>query len=273
MVVDLVTVVFDEEVYLLEWQAKSINKYMQVEDVNEIIIVDNGSQACKPNFEWYGDFRQKVKIITHNDLGLKIMPHLDGWRSQQICKILASSQSLCDYSMILDAKTLFSKNIQISKIFYKNKPGVGTVPVSEHWKDSKEYLEDYFDVKILEMIGPGGVPFFFHNETIRQMIRKIEDFNNWFQRNLYEQTPPHRTMVTEFMLYCAFVLHQHGKYDALYSPINTISPFNVADWEADKFEKIFTVDSHTISIAEKTKSLLDSNQLSRWEAFLNEKFN
>ena len=147
------------------------------------------------------------------------------------------------------------------------------MPVSSHWNDSKIYLEDYFDVEIKDVIGPGGVPFFFHNATIRQMIADIKDFNTWFQQNLYEQSTPHRLLVTEFMVYSAFVLHKHGRYDALYSARKTLRPFNVADWEVDQFEKIFATDSHTISIAEKTKSLLGQEQLYRWEAFLNEKYN
>ena len=272
MLVDLVTVVYDPEVYLLEWQAKSIIKYLDIKEINEIIIVDNGSQPCKLQVGWYGKFKNKVKILSHKDLGLEVMPHLDGWRTQQLCKVLAASQSHCDYSMILDAKTFFSKEIFLSNFFDGHRPCVGTVPVSTYWKDSKDYLEDYFDVEIKDVIGPGGVPFFFHNETVRQMIDHIKDFNTWFQQNLYEQKSPHRTLVTEFMLYSAFVLHRYGKYDALYSARKTLLPFNVADWEADKFEKIFTTNCHTISVAEKTKSRLDKEQLSRWEIFLHDKF-
>jgi hypothetical protein len=273
MLVDIITVVFDEEVYLLEWQAKSINKFLDPKEVNEIIVVDNGSQNCAPPLEWYGRFADKVKILTHKHLDLKVMPHLDGWRTQQICKILSAAQSRCEYSMILDAKTFFAKDIHLHDFFYDRRPAVGTVPVSAHWNDARKYLEDYFNVEINDVIGPGGVPFFFHNETIRQMIDTIDDFNTWFQQNLYEQYPPHRLLVTEFMLYCAFVLQRYGKYDSLYAERKTLRPFNVADWEPEKFEKLFTTDSDTISIAEKTKSLLDQGQLSRWEAFLNEKYN
>ena len=273
MLVDIITVVFDQEVYLLEWQAKSIQKFLDPDEINEIILVDNGSQKCEPDLDWYGALKNKVRIINHSHLGLKVMPHLDGWRTQQLCKILAAARSKCEYSLILDAKTLFAKDIRIHNFFYNNRPAVGTIPTSDHWKDSKEYLEKYFAIEIKDVIGPGGVPYFFHTETINEMIKHIQDFNTWFQDNLYEQTYPHRTKVTEFMLYSAFVLHKHGQYDSLYSTKKTISPFNVADWEAEKFENIFTTDAHTISVAEKTKNFLTQEQLSRWEAFLNDKYN
>ena len=274
MLVDIVTVVFDQEIYLLEWQAKSINKFLKPEEINEIIIVDNGSQTCRPTPDWYGKFKSKVRILNHGNLGLKVMPHLDGWRTQQLCKILSASQSTCDYSLILDAKTLFAKETCISNFFDNHKPAVGTIAVSEYWEDAKQYLEQYFNIAINNALGPGGVPFFFHSDTLREMINHIPDFNTWFQNNLYEQTHPHRTKVTEFMLYNAFVLFRYGNYDSLYSTEKmTIQPFNVADWQVDEFENIFNVDADTISVAEKTKTLLTNEQLSRWEAFLDDKYN
>ena len=273
MLIDFITVVYDAEVHLLEWQAKSISKYIDPALVNKIVVVDNGSQNCVVKRKWYSNFENKLEVITHNDLHLKLLEHLDGWRTQQLCKILASARSKSEWSVVLDAKTFFAKPFAIDRLFDSGKPCVGQIPVVHHWEDAKMFLQGLYDIKLKSMIGPGGVPFFFHNDTVREMIQSIENFNNWFQEKLYENSAPHRTLVTEFMLYSAFVMKKYGNYTSLYSEKSKVTAFNVSDWEADKFEKIFTVDSHTISVAEKTKSLLDSEQLSRWEAFLYEKFN
>lgn len=273
MKVDLITVVFDEEVSLLPWQAKSISGYVDPLMINKIVLIDNGSQQCAIDLAWYGKLRDRVEVLTHKDLKLETFPHLDGWRTQQLCKILASARSTVDWSVILDAKTFFAKPFNKTELFINDRPCVGVTPISKHWNDSKIFLEKFFNIEIEYMIGPGGVPFFFHNETIRTLIRSIDKFNNWFQHNLYEPVPPHRTLVTEFMLYSAFVLKTHKSFDQLYQKENRLRPFNVADFEIEKFEKIFTTEANTISIAEKTKKFLSNDQLVRWETFLNDKYN
>lgn len=268
---DFITVVYDAEVHLLEWQAKSICKYVDPKIVNKLIVVDNGSQNCIIDRKWYGVFEKKLEVITHKDLQLQVLQHLDGWRTQQLCKLLASARSKTDWSVILDAKTFFARPFDIGTVLDNGKPCVGQLPVVDFWRDSKLFLEKLYDIQLEKIVGPGGVPFFFHNETVREMIASIENFNDWFQEKLYEQTPPHRTLVTEFMLYSAFVLKKI-KFNALYHEDRRIVAFNVSDWEADKFEKIFSIDAHTISVAEKTKRLLSDKQLKRWESFLNEKY-
>jgi hypothetical protein len=93
MQLDFITVVFDEEVSLLPWQAKSICRYVDPSMINKIILVDNGSQQCAIDPAWYGKLCDKVEVITHKDLKLKVFQSLDGWRTQQLCKILASARS------------------------------------------------------------------------------------------------------------------------------------------------------------------------------------
>jgi len=273
MQLDFITVVFDAEVSLLPWQAKSISRYVDPSMINKIILIDNGSQRCAIDPAWYGKLCDKVEVITHKDLKLKVFQHLDGWRTQQLCKILASARSTVDWSVVLDAKTFFAKTFDKTELFIDNRPCIGVVPISKQWNDSKIFLEDFFDIKLEHMLGPGGVPFFFHNETIRTLIKSIDDFNNWFQQNLYEQISPHRTLVTEFMLYSAFVLKKYESFDLLYKKEKKLMVFNVADFEVEKFEQIFETKAHTISIAEKTKKFLTKNQLEKWERFLNDKYN
>ena len=190
-----------------------------------------------------------------------------------MCKILASARSKTEWSVVLDAKTFFAKPFVIGRLFDGGKPCVGQIPVVNHWEDAKMFLQDFYDIKLESMIGPGGVPFFFHNDTVREMIQSIENFNNWFQEKLYENSAPHKTLVTEFMLYSAFVMKKYGNYTSLYSEKSEVTAFNVSDWEADKFEQIFSTRAHTVSVAEKTKRLLSSEQLNKWRTFLDEQYN
>lgn len=272
---DIITVVYDQEIYLLEWQAKSIAKYVPSEAISNIFIVDNGSQTCheKISLDWYGVNQHKVVFLNHGMIGFKPYDHLDGWRTQQLCKLLSASRSQQEWTCILDAKTFFCKIFEPKDIFDRGRPRVGSIEISHFWNDAKLFVEDFFNINLPGLIGPGGVPFFIHSQTVRDMISSIPNFNNWFQDLLYEQHPPHRLLITEFILYSAYVVKKFGSYDKLYSAENNICPFNVSDWEADKFERIFSADAHTISVAEKTKRFLTTEQLKRWELFLYEKYN
>lgn len=279
MLIDFVTVVYDDEVYLLEWQAKSLRKFIEQDNINKIIIVDNGSQQCDKviKLDWYGHLKDKVKIINHQHLNLETYTYLDGWRTQQLCKLLASSQSKTEWCCVLDAKTFFSKKINFQILFTNNKPCVGTVPVSIWWSDSKKFLETFYHINLNKIIGPGGVPFFFHTETVKQLVNSIPKFNNWFQDLLYETTPPHRLLITEFMLYSAFVIKKYGTFDILYNKESRLQAFNLAEWQLkadiNEFYKIFNGKHDTISIAEKSKKYLDNKKIKEWNNFLNEQYN
>lgn len=265
--IDFVTVVFDEEVPLLQWQAKSFQKF--VKDVGTIYIVDNGSQNCNINLDWYGDYQSKVKILKHTDLGVKMQEHIDGWRTQQLCKLLASAMSDKTWAVVLDAKTFFTKNFDVIK---DGKPCVGKIQTLDQFAESVEYLEDYYDVDLTQTIGPGGVPFFFHVETLKEMIASIDNFSTWFQERVIEPNPPHKTLVTEFLLYSAYVKHKLGTYESLYGD-TLLNPFNLADFETNLFDKMITSDSHTKSIHERAKAKLNKEQVTRWETFLNDTYN
>ena len=54
---DFVTVVFDDEVALLQWQAKSFQKFIDKQDIGTIYIVDNGSQNCNINTIFHNNSR------------------------------------------------------------------------------------------------------------------------------------------------------------------------------------------------------------------------
>ena len=95
-----------------------------------------------------------------------------------------------------------------------------------------------------EQLGPGGVPFFFHNDTVRAMItecnlRTHQSFPRWFQK---------QGKLTEFILYSAYCQFRYSTLDALYSRENAVLPANLCHSEvarADQILRAFATDSTT----------------------------
>ena len=279
MKIDIVTVVYDDETYLLEWQGKSISKYFDSNYINEIIVVDNGSQKCaeKINPEWYSQNKNKLKILNHQDINLTIQPRLDGWRTQQLCKILASAQSKVDWSIVLDAKTLFARNIDMNAWFVNNQPQTGWKTSEGLSEDVINFLTDYFQINFTTQLNPGGIPFFFHTSTLRNMIAFIPNFNTWFQDHVCESVEPYRTFVLEFALYSAYLLKIKNGFESLYGRKKQITPFNLSDWQIknnpEKFAEILLPIYDTISIKEDAKKHLSEAQKTQWNKFLHDKYN
>lgn len=278
MKVDLITVVYDAEVYLLEWQAKSIAKYFPSERINNIIIVDNGSQHCKDNIntDWYKQNKNKVVFQNHKELEVKMYEHLDGWRTQQLCKLLSAATSQMPYSIILDAKTFFAKTFKFDKIILDNKPQTGWKGTDGIDKNIIDFLSKYFKIDFSMQLEPGGIPTFLHSETVRQLINYIPNFKTWFQDHVC--TPfSHKTLVLEFALYSAFLLKKYKDFTTLYGNQYNIMPMNIADWEMkhnpSKFNDLFLDQWDTISIKEEAKKYCSTEQLEKWKQFLYEKYN
>ena len=148
------------------------------------------------------------------------------------------------------------------------KPGVGTTESKIHSSDAVIYLEEYYNIDLTQIIGPVGVPFFFNVETLKEMIASIDDFATWFQSKVLEPNPPHRTFVTEFLLYSAYVKRTVG-YEKLYGD-KVLHPYNVAEGQEHMFEEMLNSDSHTKSIHERAIKKLNKEQLNKWETFLND---
>jgi hypothetical protein len=173
----------------------------------------------------------------------------NGWVSQQALKLLTASISYNVYTMVLDAKTIFVRPLEISKLVNENgQLTVGQMNVFDVFKPSKDIVDQLFDINMTKQAGPGGVPFFFHNDTVRFMIadttiKTRESFPTWFQR---------QGMLTEFMLYSGFCQYKYGTLDHFYTEHNSIGTIvNVCHSEVDLIQKKLELmrDKNTLTVS------------------------
>jgi hypothetical protein len=271
--IDLITVVYQEELHFLKTQARSIELYTRQQDIKNIYVVVNDvdSVADLVDPAWYGTHQSKVKIVPYSVWNYD-MHGITGWQSQQICKLLAAREALSNWSMCLDAKTWFIQPLDLLKLFdSQRRATVGTIPVFSVFTSSQRFLEQHYRIHMPETIGPGGVPFIFHNETVRSLVNSFDDFVGFFKTNM-----TNGNAVTEFHLYSSFVLARDGTYEKLYNKTQYYRCHNIAEWEIDKFDCLHDILVNdplilTASMHRKAYALVSAPQLDKWQQFLTEK--
>jgi hypothetical protein len=265
--IDLITVVFREEIDYLRTQAESVSLY--VPTINNIYVVVNDDDGVCDLIDtaWWAQHADRVKIVPYSKWGYQTW--VLGWENQQLLKLLAASEADSSWSMVLDTKTWFIQPLIYTKLFDSyGKPTVGlqqTVPV---FQSSREFVEQYYDVSLLEVLGPAGVPFMFHTKSVSDMIAGFDNFIDFFQVHVRH---PH--FVTEFYLYSAYILSQHGTYEALYNKTQYYGCCNIADFDVPAFDEHFArmqSDDRllTVSVHRRSYPLLSKEQLTKWSQFL-----
>lgn len=272
--IDLIIVVFQQELHLIKIQARSIELNLESHRINKIYVVVDSEDSVADLVDpaWWGINANKVKIIPRSQLGLA--PQLDGWSRQQLYKLLAAEQAESEWSMCLDAKTWFVQSLEWDKLF----DGNGLVrfrsfPTIDHFKSAQVFLEKFYNVELPHVIGPGGVPFMFRTELVKEMVVDIGQrtgvrFFDWFAIHLMD---PYRA--TEFMLYSSYIIYKLGSYSTLYSRDQYYTVNNLTDWEvADSFDLIFSrmhdPRALTVSIQGRAYPHLTDDQMSKWTDFL-----
>lgn len=273
----LITVVYQDELPLLEIQARSIDLYVNLQDVQTITVVVNDSKDLINSIDvaWYGQHQDKVNLIQFPPV------ELSGWDSQQLYKLLAASQSTTEWSMILDAKTWFINSLDINKILDESNrayhcPAENFTAFHNELKFTESYLCTDTNNTI---IGPAGVPFMFHTKTVNSLITSIENlssqaFDQWFVEHVAD--PPR---ITEFVLYSVYVIYKYGNYTSLYAQLDRpyYLYYNVCDWQVNEFDSIYkkmqSKDSRilTISVHRRAFALLSDRQKNDWLQLLVDK--
>jgi hypothetical protein len=211
--IDIVTVVFKDELPILRVQAESINLYCKELGTQTIFVMVNDDDSVAESIDpaWWGSLQSQVRIIPRSYFACQFVEN--GWVSQQLLKLLAGSLSYNTWSMLLDAKTLVSDYVT-SEIFVANSEqlNLGIDPVQEVFEPAAKIAGDLFGIAVAHVAQPAGVPFIFNNQDVRQMIDKIEtithdNFAEWFQR---------QGMLTEFVLYTAFIQYKYQELTKVY---------------------------------------------------------
>jgi len=263
--ISTITVVFDHEVKSLQSQAQSISLFCQNLSIDNIYVVINDCNDVDRQIDtsWWGSFSDQVVVLNRDQLTNQLS--YNGWVDQQLLKLLSAAQCRSDWSLVLDAKTIFIREFDTATVFQNQRANVGQLPVFSVFAPSKKIVEHTFDITFEQQLGPGGVPFVFHSQTVQELISGIEEkystsFAKWFLD---------KGCVTEFMLYSGYV-QSRSLFDQLYNQQSTIQPCNICHSEiarfADKMQQ--AADSQTISIHRNAWSQLLPEQQSQYRNFL-----
>jgi Family of unknown function (DUF6492) len=259
-VIDLVTVVFDQELNTLRTQARSIAVYGKNIGTIFVVINDTVDLSSQIDRSWWGIWQDHVQIINRQVFGCKWSDN--GWVSQQVLKLMTATISCNQWSIILDAKTFFVRSMPE----FDNRPAVGRRDIYPVFYPSRDIINRLFDIDLCEQLGPGGVPFVINTQATRTMIEWIEqhirqDFVTWFQE---------QGRLTEFLLYSGW-LYRQGGFDKWYIVTHSdLTPCNLCHSEPgcfdDKFVKMQS--SHTVSIHRHAWPQLTAEQQTKYIEFL-----
>lgn len=268
---NLVTVVFGPELPILKTQAQSIDLYQDDQLVDQILVVvnDDANLISQIDTAWWGRFQDRVKILSRHVFADKFSSN--GWHSQQLLKLLAAATSYRDWSMVLDAKTIFIKKLPTTHLFDREqRPCIGTcLPIPSVFSKSQQIVERVLDIELDNQLSPAGVPFFLNNRVVRSMISDIEKqtgqlFSDWF-----ESQPD----LTEFLLYSGYVKKLYTNYDVLYNiRCCNIRAVNIGHCEPDqidqKFQDMVASYTYTVSIHRDLWQQMNSAQQQQYRDIL-----
>ena len=267
---DLVTVVFKDELPVLKVQAQSISQYCKQLPIRNIYVVVNDLETLVERIDpaWWYQYRSHVKIVHRDMFGVDLGSN--GWVSQQVLKLLTAAVSHNEWSLVLDAKTVFVKPVDTPLLLdAQGRAQTGRLPIFPVFEQCQHRVQQLFDIQLPEQIGPGGVPFLFKNHVVREMISDIEhstkqDFCEWFLQ---------QGLVTEFMLYSGYVVKKFHSLDTLYAAQNPeFCVENVCHSQVNSFDSILDrVESTaplTVSVHRGAWAQLTDQQQQRYRDYL-----
>lgn len=264
--IDIVTVAFRDELPVLRAQAQSLDLYAQDLGIRSIYVIVNDEPYVAGMIDpaWWGSLRHCVRVIHRDAFSCEFSNN--GWLSQQAIKILGAATSYNTWSMVLDAKTILVKPLLLDTILHNNKMQTGSFEIYSVFERSKEITADLFDIDFDTQLGPGGVPFFFHNHTVREMIADVEhrtgqSFPAWFQQ---------QGMLTEFILYSGYLHYRDCGFDKLYGSNAIGGVVNICHSEVGIFDSKSQQfnNATTVSIHRRAWSALSNQQQTNYKNFL-----
>jgi hypothetical protein len=114
--IDIATVVFRDELPTLKLQAQSIERYCRNIGIRNIYVIVNDDDDTIHQIDagWWGAAANHVLVVPRSAFSTLFVE--DGWVSQQALKLLAASMSYNTWTMVLDAKTIFVKELELKDL-------------------------------------------------------------------------------------------------------------------------------------------------------------
>lgn len=268
--IDIITVVFRDELKILQAQAESVAKYCKQLNIGNIYVVVNDTDNICGLIDgaWWGELSDHVIVTPRSVFSTGWSDN--GWLSQQALKLMTAAISYNKFSMILDAKTIFVRELTLDQVFDANgQIQTGQLDVFPVFEPSRKIVNHLWSIDLQKQAGPGGVPFFVANDIVRAMIADVyaythQNFPTWFQN---------QGMLTEFMLYSGYIVKGAGSLDILYSRTNNIGGIvNVCHSEVEAWDRKFTEmqqpNTLTVSVHRQAWAELTTEQKHQYQTFL-----
>jgi hypothetical protein len=254
--IDIATVVYGPDVWLLKLQARSLRRFFEQSDAGRIFVLINedapestASRVLREVIPEYGSLAERVKLVSSSEL-MHPHPGVAGWRSQQSLKLLVSTLVTTPCYLLLDAKNHFIRRVGMANFSDPATNRLRSYKVKEEGYLRPFLLNSlaYFGVAPQDFNLPATTPYVMSTETVRGLLAHVEqkegmpfdEFLHGVGRNM-----------TEFYLYYAFILKTFGTVQKLYSfgPRNAASLFTMWPRTAEHLENVFarTEDKNTLA--------------------------
>jgi len=265
--IDICTVVFDAELDVLKLQARSIELYCQHIGLKNIFVMVNDASPVDP--AWYGSFADHVRVVPRSNFDCDWSDN--GWVSQQALKILGAAQSDNAWCMIVDAKTLFVRPVELDQVLADGRAATGSLSIYPVFDASRNITNKLFGIDLPAQLGPGGVPFFVEPSLTRELIAEVEQRTGQLFGNYFQQ----QGRLTEFILYSGYVWYKDQSFDKRYHSQSRIMPANLCHSETGIFDSKFRTmnqpDTLTVSIHRNAWSKLSKEQQQQYYGLLAER--
>jgi hypothetical protein len=178
-----VTVVYESEYPLAVLQARSLARYVQLDLIHEIILIDNSDQPMPAQWATeilneYGPLRGRVRFLRAAEV-CKV-PLTSGWHKQQILKLTVAFLVQSEFYVVLDAKNHFvwspGRDFFVTS---DGRPCVNAYSYQEHPLRAKlEEVMDYLGLRpaaYVNFFTATVTPYTMRTQWVRELVLDIGD--------------------------------------------------------------------------------------------------
>lgn len=226
----VVTVVFDPEVVLLEVQARSVARYLDADAQHAILVIDNCIGGLRHRrrerlLRQYGPHQARVRFVRLRDL--VDTRGVDGWRAQQLGKLLVAVGVATPHYVVLDAKNHLIRPCSSQTFLAGDGRAHGachsyeTHPLRAQLETTLRYLGAAPAEVRAAMLAfpPTAPPFVFDTALVRSMIGDLEMRSGRAFAQEFE-----RSGLLEFFLYSGWLALRGPGHVAAWDGTPLLSP-------------------------------------------------
>jgi hypothetical protein len=229
--VDLVTVCFEDDLPLLQLQARSIAINLKADANTKIFVILNSFQEenLRVKFDQeilplYGPWASNVIAIN----GSVLLPHCEdvrliskkryGWYRQQWLKLVSCKIVTGSNFIVLDAKNHFLRGAHISEAF--DELGRSRIrkmrtagPLLEYFHEAQEFFAIPAPRREFPVL-PSITPFTFSTKIVLELIDEVKFKSNMDEREFFCKCG---TKFSEFLLYHAYLDYRGIEIDKAFA--------------------------------------------------------